>query len=41
MSAYDELFMKCAPFQLNPPYQGEEISMIRGIVLPQDYIDFL
>ena len=41
MSAYDELFMKCAPFQLNPPYQGEETSMIRGIVLPQDYIDFL
>lgn len=41
MSHYEELFQKCAPFQLNPPYQGEEISEIRGIALPQDYIDFL
>ena len=41
MSDYDELFQKCAPFQLNPPYQGEEISEIRGIALPRDYIDFL
>ena len=41
MPANDELFMKCSPFQLNPPYQGGEISEIRSIVLPQDYIDFL
>ena len=41
MSHYEELFQKCEPFRLNPPYQGEEISEIRGIVLPQDYIDFL
>lgn len=41
MSHYDELFMKCSPFLLNPPYQGEAISEIRGIVLPQDYIDFV
>lgn len=41
MPANDELFMKCSPFQLNPPYQGEEISMLWGIVLPQDYVDFL
>ena len=41
MSHYNELFQKCAPFQLNPPYQGQEISEIRGIALPQDYIDFL
>jgi len=41
MSHYEELFRKCAPFRLNPPYQGGEISEIRGIVLPQDYIDFL
>ena len=41
MSAYDELFMKCAPFLLNPPYRGEIVSGIRGIALPQDYIDFL
>ncbi len=41
MSHYGELFRKCAPFRLNPPYRGEEVSMIRGIALPQDYIDFL
>lgn len=41
MSHYDELFQKCVPFQLNPPYQGEEISTIRGIAIPQDYMDFL
>lgn len=41
MSAYEELFQKCAPFQLNPPYQGEEIRWVRGIALPQDYMDFL
>lgn len=41
MSDYDELFQKCAPFQLNPPYQGGEISMLRGIALSRDYIDFL
>ena len=41
MSAYDELFVKCSPFQLNPPYRGEEVSMIREIALPQDYINFL
>ena len=41
MSHYEELFQKCAPFQLNPPYQGEEIRWVRGIALPQDYMDFL
>ena len=41
MSRYEELFQKCVPFRLNPPYQGEEISEIRRIALPQDYIDFL
>ena len=41
MSHYDELFQKCASFQLNSPYQGGEISEIRGIALSRDYIDFL
>lgn len=41
MSTYLELFEHCKPYQLNPPYQGEEIRGVRGIALPQDYIDFL
>jgi len=41
MSYYEELFQKCTPFRLNPPYLGEEISEIRGIALPKDYIAFM
>ena len=41
MSTYLELFEQCMPYQLNPPFIGEEVREIRGIALPQDYIDFL
>ena len=41
MPHYEELFRQCASFRLNPPYQGEKVSEIRGIAIPRDYIDFL
>lgn len=41
MYGYKELFKKCTPVQLNPPYRGEEIQEIRGIPLPRDYVNFL
>ena len=28
-------------FEFNEPYEGEEISEINGVSLPQDYLDFM
>ena len=28
-------------FKFNPPYQGEKITKISGVSLPQSYIDFM
>ena len=41
MNMYDDVFVKCVPHRLNPPYEGEETGRIRGITLPADYISFM
>jgi len=41
MGTYQELFEQCKPYQLNPPYAGEDVREIRGIALSRDYMEFM